>query len=411
MQQVGGRDHSKDTLPYTPVQVPSVTLIMRQGPTPGKRFTLSQNAISIGRLEDNEVVINEQQISRRHASLTWEKGRFVLRDLGSANGTFLNGVQITAPQELHDGDVIGLSEILLAFRSSAPRRGDQTLAMPSSVREMARRAAARELVGKEVQGGMTWWPIVAALGLLIVLAAVTASLWLSLGGPQTVPTVSISSPADGTEFKTGDKVVVVSTANDERGVSKLELWVNDVFYVANDAQGQTSFSVEQKWAPTEVGSYNLQVKAYNIDNVVSEPASVLVKVAPGAVAPAGSCQPDMALVEDVTLPPGEVVEAGKRLDKTWKLKNTGTCAWDAGYQLVFISGEQMNAPDYQPLPNAAPEAEINVGVTLKAPWDPGAHSGTWQLKSPTGEYFGEELKVVIKVEEPPPIPQPKPTVR
>ncbi len=411
MEQVGDRDHRKDTLPHMPAQAPSVTLTMRQGPTPGKRFVLSQNTISIGRLEDNDVVIDEQQISRRHASLTWEKGRFVLRDLGSANGTFLNGVQITAPQELRDGDVIGLSEILLAFRSSEPRRGDQTLAMPSSVRERARLAAAREVADEEVRGGTTWWPIVAALGLLIVLAAITASLWISLGGGKTAPAVSISSPADGIEVKTGDKVAVVSTATDKRGVSKIELWVNNVFYIANDAQGQTSFSVEQNWTPTEVGSYNLEVKAYNLDNVASEPALVMVKVAPGPGVPTGPCQPDMSFVKDVTVPPGEVIKAGQRVDKTWRLKNTGTCDWHAGYQLVFMSGEQMNAPDYQPLPSVMPGAEINVGVTLKAPWDPGTHSGTWQLKSPTGEYFGEELKVVIKVEEPPVVPQPKPTLQ
>ncbi len=412
MQPMGGRDHNYETIPQMPVQVPSITLTMRQGPTPGKRFVLSQKTISIGRLEDNDVVINEQQISRRHASLTWEKERFVLRDLGSANGTYLNGEQITAPQELHDGDVIGLSEILLAFRSSEPRRGDQTLAMPPSVKERAQRAAARKLVSEEAPSGMSWWPIVAALGLLIVLAAVTASLWLSLGRPKTVPVVNISSPADGIEVKAGDKVAIVSTANDERGVSKVELWVDGALSGTKDAKGQTSFLAEQTWTPTEVGSYNLEVRAYNIDEVVSDPsASITVKVAPGAPLPAESCQPDMAFVRDVTLPPGEVVQAGKRLDKTWRLKNSGSCAWHAGYQLVFTSGEQMNAPDYQPLPSAMAGAEINVGVTLKAPWDPGTHSGTWQLKSPTGEYFGEELKVVIEVEEPPAIPQPKPTVK
>ena len=89
----------------------SITLTMRQGPNPGHRFTVRKGNITIGRVPTNDVSIPEQQVSRHHANITWENDRFVIRDLGSANGTAVNGTQLTGPCPLRDGDVIGLGEI------------------------------------------------------------------------------------------------------------------------------------------------------------------------------------------------------------------------------------------------------------------------------------------------------------
>lgn len=413
MQRKGGTEHSKDTMPQIPPTRPAITLIMRQGPEPGRQFFFSKEAISIGRLGDNDLVIDDPQISRHHASLAWEDGRFILRDLGSANGTFLNGQQITAPQELQSGDVIGVSEVLLAFRALVPGEGDQTLVMPELVKQQARRAAARALGVEEAPSGLSWWPI--ALVLVLVLAIASASLWFGLGGPRFVPTVTIDSPPTETEVKAGEELAIMSTATDKKGVTKVELWVNDVLYRTDDSpdpQGQPAFSVRQTWVPADAGSYNLKVKAYNVDGGVSEPASIMVKVAPAPtpVPAATECTLDATFVADVTIPEGTVIDAGERIDKTWRLKNSGTCPWEAGYQLVFKRGDQMNSPDFQAVPSAAPGQEVNIGVTMKAPWSPGTYTGIWQMKSPSGEYFGDEIKVVIKVEEPPQLPQPKPTL-
>ena len=104
--------------PPTGAQPPSVELTVRQGPQPGQRFSLNKPAITIGREAGNDVVINDPQVSRRHASLTWDGRQFIIQDLGSANGTFVNGVRLTAPQVLQQGDVIGLGPTaLLGFQA------------------------------------------------------------------------------------------------------------------------------------------------------------------------------------------------------------------------------------------------------------------------------------------------------
>jgi lysophospholipase L1-like esterase len=69
----------------------------------------------------NDVVINDPQVSRRHASLTWDGSHFIIQDLGSANGTFVNGVRISEPHTLKDGDLLGLGgRVELAFRAAVP---------------------------------------------------------------------------------------------------------------------------------------------------------------------------------------------------------------------------------------------------------------------------------------------------
>ena len=91
-------------------------LIMRQGPTPGAAFTLEGDQLNIGRDSTNEVAINDAEISRRHARLTFQGGKYVLEDLGSTNGTFVNGQRLAGPRVLKAGEVVSFGEqIVLVF--------------------------------------------------------------------------------------------------------------------------------------------------------------------------------------------------------------------------------------------------------------------------------------------------------
>ena len=91
-------------------------LIMRSGPTPGASFTLEGDQIDIGRDSTNELVINDAEISRRHARLTFQGGKYVLEDLGSTNGTFVNGQRLAGPRVLKAGEVVSFGEqIVMVF--------------------------------------------------------------------------------------------------------------------------------------------------------------------------------------------------------------------------------------------------------------------------------------------------------
>lgn len=94
-------------------------LVMQAGPNPGKAYTLSKSEIVIGRDVNADVIVNTAEVSRRHARLYMDGGIFVIEDLGSTNGTFINGQRLTTPVPLRSGDRIMLGEAAtLVFESS-----------------------------------------------------------------------------------------------------------------------------------------------------------------------------------------------------------------------------------------------------------------------------------------------------
>jgi uncharacterized protein with LGFP repeats len=83
------------------------------------------------------------------------------------------------------------------------------------------------------------------------------------------------------------------------------------------------------------------------------------------------------------------------------MRNTGTCAWKAGTQLVFSSDDQLGGPPDVPVTApVAPGAEVDISVNLKAPSAPGSYQGKWQLRNHTGTFFGSAVWVRIVVQGP-----------
>jgi hypothetical protein len=112
----------------------SYQLIMRAGPTPGKVFPLEKSEIYIGRDITNDIVINDVEVSRKHARLTLQSGGFVLEDLGSTNGVFVNGQRITRPVMLRGGESIMLGEnVSLTFEAAGYDATATVVAAPPAV--------------------------------------------------------------------------------------------------------------------------------------------------------------------------------------------------------------------------------------------------------------------------------------
>ena len=82
----------------------------------GRRFSLTGQVAILGRSSNCDVYIPDKRASRRHAEVGWDGETCTLRDLDSANGTFLNGRRITIPQLLHDGDEIVIASAVFTFR-------------------------------------------------------------------------------------------------------------------------------------------------------------------------------------------------------------------------------------------------------------------------------------------------------
>ena len=93
-------------------------LLMRKGPTPGSAFILEDGQTTIGRDPTNTIVINDAEVSRHHARLILHDNDCILEDLGSTNGTAINGVRIVGPHVLTPGEIISFGEgIVLVFEA------------------------------------------------------------------------------------------------------------------------------------------------------------------------------------------------------------------------------------------------------------------------------------------------------
>jgi sigma-B regulation protein RsbU (phosphoserine phosphatase) len=93
--------------------MPEITVKSAEG---GKeRFPLARDRVTIGRSRESEIFLPDQWLSRHHAEIRRDGAGFVVVDLGSKNGTLLNGDQVASSQRLRHGDVITLGEHVLTF--------------------------------------------------------------------------------------------------------------------------------------------------------------------------------------------------------------------------------------------------------------------------------------------------------
>jgi len=115
------------------------------------------------------------------------------------------------------------------------------------------------------------------------------------------------------------------------------------------------------------------------------------------VAATASCY-RMAYVSDVTIPDNTAMTPGQTFTKTWKVSNTGSCGWDAGFKFAFVSGEAMNGVTYT-LPSPVPaNGIIDLSIDMTAPTNKtGTVRGDWRMSTAGGQAFGDIVYVQIVV--------------
>jgi predicted component of type VI protein secretion system len=157
-------------------------------------FDLVKEATIIGRDVTNDIVVGDAEVSRQHARLTYTPAGYVLEDLGSTNGTFVNGERLAAPRVLSPGDIIGLGEnVALAYDAASPEAaatvmgaaaqrvppaGRRTPPPPTpmpAARQAAYAAGPEPAAPAKRSGGSRW--LLAGCGCLVLLVACAGILW------------------------------------------------------------------------------------------------------------------------------------------------------------------------------------------------------------------------------------------
>jgi pSer/pThr/pTyr-binding forkhead associated (FHA) protein len=171
-------------------------LIVRTGPNPGMVFDLTKDVTMLGRDVTNDIVLGDAEISRQHTRVSRTPGGMVVEDLGSTNGTFVNGDRLVSPRVLMSGDLVGLGEnVTLTFESTAPEaaatvmgpvaRGAPARPVPPPAAPQPRQAAPvpppaaqqyTPAMEPPARPGNRRW-ILAGCGCLVLLAVCLGALW------------------------------------------------------------------------------------------------------------------------------------------------------------------------------------------------------------------------------------------
>jgi len=249
-------------------RAPSVELSAQSG----QRFSAAGPLVTIGRGADNDIVVNDSEVSRRHFSLTWDGRRYIIQDLGTANGTFVNGARLTATQAVQNGDVIGLgATVALTFQT----------VVPSGAADTAIRAANRGGKGK----GRAVLPLLAATLAVCGLLAVAAAAGYYFLRPKAagLPLVLIDSPRHGEQVEVGQEMTIHAVARDAGKVARVELWIDGQLHQAQDSSlpgGTSPFPLLVRWRPTSAGNHTLIAQAINTQGARAQ-AAVSVQAVQG----------------------------------------------------------------------------------------------------------------------------------
>lgn len=101
--------YDKSLMPSTP----GYWIVIRRGPKLNEMYRLDKDVVTLGRDEANDIPINDGEVSRYHLRLVRQNDMYALEDLGSTNGTQLNGVQVNGIKELKNGDTIMLGDAII----------------------------------------------------------------------------------------------------------------------------------------------------------------------------------------------------------------------------------------------------------------------------------------------------------
>jgi len=284
---------------------------MQLGPVIGQVYTMLGNRLAIGRAQDNDVVLDDPQVSRHHAQVVRRGNQIIVEDLGSTNGTLVNGRHITGPHVLQPTETIAVGSSVFSVEgfpapntvgvrpyreSTPPPLGTPSGPPPSAEPPRDKKADETPWLAIGWVGGLLIIVVI-----ILTLAGLTA--WLltrdRVQATPTTPSVFIQSPVAGSQVPVDQPVIVNATASDPNGVTRAELWVGgNVVDQQQSAvpEGQPTFPVTLQWTPTVAGGYTLEVRAYNSLGTSSAPTTVMITVVG---------EPGMAVSTPTPVQPGE----------------------------------------------------------------------------------------------------------
>ena len=105
----------------------------------------------------------------------------------------------------------------------------------------------------------------------------------------------------------------------------------------------------------------------------------------------------LTFVSDVSIPDNTQMTPGQTFTKTWKVLNSGSCTWDAGFKFAFTTGNALGGTTVALSSAVASGAQYDISVPMTAPSTAGTYQSNWRMQTAGGQFFGNEVYVVIVV--------------
>lgn len=158
----------------------AATLTCLTGLDVGRCHALAEASTDLGRGDGVSLRLRDRAVSRMHARIRREDSGFVLEDLGTPNGVFLNGVRLEAPAPLSDGDVMELGRSLLRFQAAFDEAAGAAPPVPrpgSAMEEPTETGTPRPPEGRprRLEAWLIAGAVALALGALLATALLTAT--------------------------------------------------------------------------------------------------------------------------------------------------------------------------------------------------------------------------------------------
>src|SRR5437016_1539975 len=101
------------------------TIIIQEKGGEQRRMVFNKPEVTIGRVQGNDIVLPKGNVSKRHARIVLKDGKFIIVDLKSTNGTYVNGRKITSPLVVKDSDKIYIGDFIVGVDEAADGAGAQ----------------------------------------------------------------------------------------------------------------------------------------------------------------------------------------------------------------------------------------------------------------------------------------------